>query len=329
VAVVAVLVAMTSSARASANGAEIRLDHPTAHDSLPAPSEAIAGWPLSGSIHPAVRSMPREAETSIESVARYLRAHTHGDADRIKALHDWVAVRIAFDADARPSASKKVATPLAVFAERRAVCQGYAMLFKALALASGDQAVYIAGEARVIGSAEPVEHAWNAALVDGHWQLLDITWDAGAFLEGKFVARYGADYLFTPPEVFALTHRPYADGWQLIKKPLTRAEFAGGPLLLPSFYAHGFRLVSTPPFSAAGELEIVLRRMAGGHLSARAQSSWAGKPLDQRCTVDEGDRIVVRCGLAPGQYQVTFFYSSNAAGTYVSIGALPVTITAH
>ncbi len=221
------LVVMTSSVRASANGAELRLDHPAAHEPLPAPSEAIASWPLSGSIHPAVRTMPREAETSIESVARYLRAHTHGDADRIKAMHDWVAVRIAFDADARPSTSKKVATPLAVFAERRAVCQGYAMLFKALALASGDQAVYIAGEARVIGSAEPVEHAWNAAMVDGHWQLLDITWDAGAFLDGKFVARYGADYLFTPPEVFALTHRPYADGWQLMKKPLSRAEFSG------------------------------------------------------------------------------------------------------
>jgi Transglutaminase-like superfamily len=329
-AALALLVAL-STAPAFANSTNLALDDPARVAGAPQAAEGLAlrAWPIDSTVHAAVRSIPREAEVSIASVAHYLRAHSHGDLDRVKAMHDWIAVRIAFDAAAENEQRGTDEKVDDVFAQRRAVCQGYARLFAALAQASGDEAVYIAGEARVLGHREPINHAWNAVRIDGRWQLLDITWDAGAFVDGKFVAHLGSDYLLTPPEIFALTHHPFVPAWQLLKPPVSRVDFVAGPMLLPSFFAHGLRLVSPQsPILTAGELEIVIDRRAGGHVSARAQALGAD-PSDVRCPVVEGERVVARCALAPGRYQVTLYYSPSTSGTFVSVGALPVTISAR
>jgi hypothetical protein len=44
--------------------------------------------------------MPRDAETDIAAVARYIKEREPDPKQRVKALHDWVADRIAYDAPA-------------------------------------------------------------------------------------------------------------------------------------------------------------------------------------------------------------------------------------
>ena len=49
-----------------------------------------------------------------------------------------------------------------------------------------------------------------------------------------FKKNYGTEYLFTPPELFAVTHFPDAQKWQLLERPLSRADFFRRPVLAPS-----------------------------------------------------------------------------------------------
>ena len=55
---------------------------------------------LAPTLHPAVAALPPEHETSIESVAKYLVEAESDPVQRVKALHDYVADRIAYDAEA-------------------------------------------------------------------------------------------------------------------------------------------------------------------------------------------------------------------------------------
>ena len=63
-------------------------------------TEATPKWPLARQLHPAVASMPADAEASIEAVAKYIGDRDSTQAGRLKAAHDWVADRIAYDGPA-------------------------------------------------------------------------------------------------------------------------------------------------------------------------------------------------------------------------------------
>ena len=68
-------------------------------DTKPRQAGQAKGWPWTDvGLHPAVINMPASAETSIESVAQYIASQEKDPMLRIKALHDYVADRIAYDA---------------------------------------------------------------------------------------------------------------------------------------------------------------------------------------------------------------------------------------
>ena len=48
-------------------------------------------------MHPLVRAIPAEAETSYDSVAKYIAEREDDPLQRVKALHDYVADRVAYD----------------------------------------------------------------------------------------------------------------------------------------------------------------------------------------------------------------------------------------
>jgi hypothetical protein len=154
---------------------------------LAAPAEAEPPW-LEERIHPVVARMPASAETSIEAVAQYISARVLDPIERIKALHDWVADRIAYDAEALSLHAIPLADAYApaVFGRRLAVCAGYADLLHDLGRAAGIE----------IAVVENASHAWNAVSFAGRRYEIDVTWDAG-YVEGRrFVKRYSTQYLF-------------------------------------------------------------------------------------------------------------------------------------
>ena len=222
---------------------------PTSQPSLPTnqAQQDSRFWPWEGStLHPAVANMPADQEVSIESVAHYIAQQEPNPYLRVKALHDYVADRIAYDAPAyfgrSPFPPQDAQT---VFQTRKAVCAGYAKLLEALGKAIGEEIVYVVGDSRSqISDKGGGGHAWNAAKIEGRWYLIDATWDSGYVDYSGFTKRYRTDYLFSPPEVLIISHFPNDPAWQILPKPLERGEFLRQPMMQPSFFADGLKLLS-------------------------------------------------------------------------------------
>ncbi len=321
---------------------------PTSND-LP-PVVRVAGssvWPLQTDVQPSVMNMPASAETSVDSVAKYLAAREPDPLMLVKALHDWVADRIAY---AKPIAAPAGTlwwnqaryngpTPAAsfvllqnpldpplpdrTFVTRKGVCGDYAALLTALGKHTGNPDIdirYVTGYARNfgVGGADEGYHAWNVAHVKGQAYMVDATWDAGYGDGAAFQRNYKTDYLFTPPDVFAMTHYPDWPEDQHTTHSMTRAEFEAQPLLNPRFYELALSL-DPPPKHANKRVEIVLENPFGVELAAEVVPS-VRAPLAPiyatpvTCQVSEGRKSVADCALAtPGQYSIVVFARTGSS----------------
>ncbi len=186
-----------------------------------------------------------------KNLSRLVEALVKGkkdDFERVRALHDWVALNIAYDVAAFRNEAPTVVEPNAVIRRGSSVCAGYAGVFAMLCAKAGIECQVIHGYGRGYGFNAFTEgslpyasdHAWNAALIDGGWYLLDTTWDAGGADEKSFHRSYSVGYLFTPPEIFLCTHYPGDPRFQLREKPLSYDEFKTLPYLRGMFGVLGF-----------------------------------------------------------------------------------------
>ncbi len=221
-----------------------RRDEPSAPAVSPSDLYTADHWPFTPTLHPLVANVPAEAETSIEGVARYIATHETDPVQRVKALHDYVADRIAYDVPALEAGRYPPQDAQAVFERGTAVCAGYATLLAAMGEAVGVEIVVVVGDSRDgNGLFDGRGHAWNAVNIADQWFLIDATWDAGHVNGSTFTKQYEANYFMTPPEVFAATHMPDDPKWQLLDKPLVPGEFIRQPHLRPGFAALDLELV--------------------------------------------------------------------------------------
>ncbi|MCU0685476.1 MAG: hypothetical protein MUF34_25085 [Polyangiaceae bacterium] len=298
-----------------------------AEDGAGAEAKAVA-WPLPATLHPLVASLPPEHEASPASVARYLAERERDPIMLVKALHDYVADRIAYDAPALLARNIPDQGAAAVFRERKGVCAGYSRLFAELGRLAGVEVAYVVGDARTADSGDDLSgpgHAWNAVRVGGAWRLVDVTWDAGSIDGATFTKRYQSDYLLTPPEIFGRTHLPKGPSWQLLPEPLSRGDFLRQPLLEPSFFALGLSL-HDPDRS-----QVTVERTFGARLQNPRGVSLLAVAVDKRteaetrCEVERGPESGVRCDLpAEGTYQVRFFASPERVGRHPYVGQIEV-----
>ena len=284
-------------------------------------------WPLPATIHPVVAALPPEAERSIESVGRYIAERESDPWMRVKALHDFVADRIAYDADAYRRRDFGNQEAAAVLQRRQGVCAGYANLLAALGKVTGDDIRVVAGDARTAGTDLTGEgHAWNVARIGDAWVLIDATWDAGSVSDQGFKKEYGTDYLFAPPEIQGVTHFPEDERWQLREPALTRGEFFRQPVLRPRFFADGFTLI-TPDRSqvtVAGAAEVALLNPRGRYLLAKTQREGAGGESPCQVSYDRQDARI-RCELADeGSYRLRLYSNRQEFGHYQWLAELYV-----
>lgn len=224
-------------------------------------------WPLPAVVHPAVTAMPASAKNSMDSVAAYLAANTSGEADLAKAVHDWVALHVDYDAAALESDARPPQDALTAFRTGSAVCAGYANLYAVIATRAGLDALYIVGDSRSATSGEvaDVGHAWNVVKVNGSWYHLDSTWNSGSVNDGRFDENYRTDFLFTPAHIFGETHYPDNPQWQLLRAPIDRSTFARRLIVAPGFHAAGLRIVqpTTWPTTTGNTARVVLDNPGG------------------------------------------------------------------
>lgn len=230
----------------------------------PMPPDVASPWPWKNqnSIHPAVAAMPPDVETSIKSVAAYIAQQEKDASQQVKAVHDYVVTRVTYDLDVLETGVRPSQDARTVFKTHKAVCEGYANLFAALAQAMNLEVAYVQG--RIRRDLAPLDlipaalrltrshydwtlHAWNAVKVSNSWQLVDTTWDDSADSTGK--SFYSADYLMLPPEMMIVSHLPEEPIWQLLPQAVDRKTFEAKPLLRPQFFAQGLSLAEPTTYT--------------------------------------------------------------------------------
>ena len=314
----------------------------------PAVADAYPGWPVAAEPEVQVTAMPAEAQASIASVGTYLAERIPDPRRRIKAIHDFVVLRLAYDHDAATLIDHKAYADVpkqdaeAVFARRTAVCEGYARLMVALGKASGVEIAFVTGYARdtqyhvsdaaltddaVRASLGGYLHAWNAARIDGVWTLIDATWDDS----DEAGAPVSSDYLFTPPALFATQHLPDLPPWQLLAAPLTAGQFVRQPLLRPA--AGKLRITLAEPtrsqVTVDGALDVVIDNPRHAQVVAAYLPAATHAPADRHDCGDgrpvSGAHVTLHCELPAGTYEVELFgAASKASSNLAYLGSIAV-----
>lgn len=284
-------------------------------------------WPWQGGLHPAVREMPASAERSVRRVAHYLVERERDPWLLAKAVHDFVADRIAYDAPAYFEHRMTSVEPEAVLSDRKTVCAGYANLFTAIAQAAGLEVVTIIGKARGFRSDGMGEgHAWNAVRLGGQWHLIDTTWDAG-YVDTAFHKRYRTTYFLTPPRPFAVRHWPEESRWQLLTPALTAGEYLRTPLMNPEFFAYGLELRDPDRGEIDARASVSIRLANPRHVSLLADARATDGVTRASCDADDprAEEVTFRCALAQtGDFDLHVFASPTPFGSYEGVGHIRV-----
>jgi transglutaminase-like putative cysteine protease len=138
------------------------------------------------------------------TLARMLLKEANTEKEKAYAIFSWIRNYITYDNSTkwqrRYGNSGADQSPDGVLASGRAVCEGIANLFTAVAERMGLESVVITGRA---SGARQERHAWNAVKIDGNWGLVDIT-------RHTFQAT---------PQEFLARHFPDDPRWQLLERP--------------------------------------------------------------------------------------------------------------
>jgi transglutaminase/protease-like cytokinesis protein 3 len=203
---------------------------------------------------------------SVEKLAELINRDFKTDAQKARAAYYWITNHIKYDVyelmhpTAPPSFSyrseeekqRKIKglfddLALKTLKSKKAVCQGYATLFKAVCDLTGVESELVVGHSKTnfndIGHFnERSDHAWNVVKFGNKWHLVDATWGAGYVNNGKFHKKYSDVYFMQKPSDFALKHYPEDKKWLLTKKSV--AEFKNEPLFFDKYFREGLKLKS-------------------------------------------------------------------------------------
>ena len=275
--------------------------------------------------HPLVMNIPANQEVSIKSVAHYIANNESDPFQRIKALHDYVATRISYDATAYFSGQYPPQDAQTVFKTHQAVCQGYANLLMALGKEINENIIIIVGDSRTqMSDFSGQGHAWNAAKIKGNWYLIDPTWDTGSVNESDFHPFYNTNYLFTPPEVMIMSHFPDNKNWQLLSNPLLKEDFLNNPMIQPEFFAEGFSIIFPKQFKnhVDSVAKIELNNPNNNYILAKYNLIGNNEDSqDNDCKINRGIVTSVECKLPnQGEYIVDLYGSQEQYGNYHYLG---------
>jgi len=295
----------------------------------PETAQPTSKWPWKGaSLHPAVATMPASVETSIKSVAQYIAKQEPDPVLRIKALHDYVADRIAYDSEAFYAGRYPDQEAETVFKTRKGVCAGYANLLYALASAIHEQVIVVTGDARDSEAGDRLTgmgHAWNAAHIGRRWYLIDVCWDAGYISREKgFTKAYKTDYFLPPPQVMIQDHFPELSDWQLLADPLSQGDFLRQPMLRPRFQEANLTLVA--PKRARNDAEskavVIVKNPKHNWLMAGLERN--GKQIASNKSATNDETAQLECPLPEkGTYRLNMFVNpDNEYGQYDFVGSV-------
>ncbi|KAL0575738.1 hypothetical protein V5O48_006225 [Marasmius crinis-equi] len=169
---------------------------------------------------------PRHTVTSLDQLAYDLTSPWPSETEKFRAIFTWLHHNVAYDTQSFFSGNVRAATPESTFQSGLAVCDGYAGLFMSLAERAGLQAYKVTGHGKGFGyvaadtNAPPppfqMNHAWNCALMDGDWRLVDSCWGAGHLENGAYNPKFNPSWFVSTNADFGKRHYPEDPGYQLL-----------------------------------------------------------------------------------------------------------------
>ncbi len=222
-----------------------------------------------------------------ERLAALINNDFNEPVQKARAIYTWIALNINYDTgllgspaketsytyrtqEEKLQIEKRIQEDLAkqTIKSKKAICHGYANLFKMLCDLTFLECEIINGTAKTrrddIGQHPgDFNHAWNAVKIDNEWKLIDATWGAGYIdvTTGKFVKEYTSMYFCADPELFFLKHYPENPEWLLINR--TAEDFANLPLYYRTYFNSNVDLVEPKEgiirIPRYNSIEIVLR----------------------------------------------------------------------
>jgi transglutaminase/protease-like cytokinesis protein 3 len=161
----------------------------------------------------------------------HLTKWTEDDYLKVKSIHDWICLNIDYDMVGYNKGDINIEDPHITFRLRRAVCGGYAALFRYMTYRAGFESTIVSGFTKGQGKYALGEqkiltrHAWNSIKIKNIYYLVDVTWDAGYVPNDEYVRSYSAEYFLANPNHFVRTHYPEAPGWLLLDTFVTLEDF--------------------------------------------------------------------------------------------------------
>lgn len=275
-------------------------------------------------------SRGRPVDPAVAALAARLTSGCETDAQRARALYDWITANIRYDWQewanivAGADAYTHAQDPATVLARGTTVCAGYSWLFNDLARAVGLPSTFLIGDVRGYRGTRDDElvsqfqHAWNAVQLDGAWTLLDATWGARQQDEGTASWQARRDYYFqTPANQLIFDHYPEDASWQLLATSVPEDAFLALPNLKPAFFRDGLRLGNafSDTLEAAADQRAAILVAAPESVRLAATLSRDGQDISagHLNVVENGtQREIVVGGLEPGSYLLRL-YSKPAA----------------
>lgn len=196
---------------------------------------------------------------STEKLVERIQKDFTSEHDKARAIYSWIALNLDYDLKtyldppkpktftskneaenakqiqlAHASATQKA------FRSKKAVCEGFSLLYQHLATLSGLKCQVVTGDSKRLlndigrkrlGS----DHAWNTVLIDGKWILIDATWGQGYFDEKRQVVlkKFTPIYFDMAPEYFYMTHFPVSSMYA--GNTGNKEAFLNGPLIFDEF----------------------------------------------------------------------------------------------
>ncbi|KAI1264230.1 hypothetical protein F5Y18DRAFT_88638 [Xylariaceae sp. FL1019] len=167
------------------------------------------------------QSLPRD--DPVGYLAHVLCSPFPSATDKARAIFTWCHHNIAYNVEDFFGKCVKSHSVNETIFMGKAVCQGYAEVYRAIAERAGLECVMVVGHGKGYGYT-PLEkgqppppknatgHAWNAVRIDnGEWKLLDACWGAGNVGENKFNKAFNPKMFTLTNERFGESHYPSDD----------------------------------------------------------------------------------------------------------------------
>ncbi|KAI0483126.1 hypothetical protein GGR56DRAFT_226636 [Xylariaceae sp. FL0804] len=163
-------------------------------------------------------SLPRH--DPVGYLANVLCGPFPSDTDKARAIFTWCHHNIAYNVEEFFGKCIKGRNVDETIFHGKAVCQGYAEVYRAIAQRAGLECVLIGGHGKGYGHRplkageappprNPTGHAWNAVRIDhGEWKLIDACWGAGSVGDQKYTKHFKPEMFCLSNERFGLKHFP-------------------------------------------------------------------------------------------------------------------------